>query len=153
MDADTEAEGVRRLLTGAVIRSVGRAADMGVLELTGEHGEELAVHIQCAFRVLHDGQVILGARDMAYVRNGVAGEGAFDAFATLYDDRAALLDRVLAGARPQVETVRRGPAGALSLEATRGFLVEILPDRSGVEESWRAFTRGGRHYGYPPGVV
>ncbi|MFF8293256.1 hypothetical protein ACF068_29110 [Streptomyces sp. NPDC016309] len=152
MDADMESTGVRRLLTGAVIRSVGRAADMGVLELTGGQGEDLALHIQCAFRVLHDGQVLLGSRDMTYAR-GRAEPEAFDTFATVYDDRAALLSRVLGGACPQVETVLQGPAGALTLEASRGFRVEVLPDRSGAEESWRAFTRGGQHYGYPPGLV
>lgn len=152
MDADLESTGVRRLLTGAVIRSVGRAADMGVLELNGVQGEDLALHIQCAFRVVHDGQVLLGSRDMTYVR-GSAGPDAFDNFATLYDDRAALLSRVLGGACPQVETVLQGPAGALTLEATGGFRVDILPDRSVPEESWRAFTRGGQHYGYPPGLV
>ncbi|GAA2439842.1 hypothetical protein GCM10010273_16940 [Streptomyces lavendulocolor] len=144
-----ESTGVRRLLTGAVLRSVGRAADMGVLELAGGQGEDLALHIQCAFRVLHDGQVLLGSRDMTYARGGTEP----DAFDTLYDDRAALLSRVLGGARPQVETVLQGPAGALTLEASRGFRVDVLPDRSGTEESWRAFTRGGQHYGYPPGLV
>ncbi|MGI5484699.1 hypothetical protein [Streptomyces lavendofoliae] len=152
MGADTKSRGVRRLLTGAVLHSVGRAADMGVLELTGEQGEDIALHVQCAFRVLHDGQILVGSRDMTYVRGG-ADPDAFDNFATAYDDRAALLNRVLGGARPQIETVLQGPAGALALKATRGFSVEVFPDRSATEESWRAFTRGGQHYGYPPGLV
>ncbi|MEV0975479.1 hypothetical protein [Streptomyces sp. NPDC049915] len=149
MDADRQVGNVRRLLTGAEIRSVGRAADMGVLELTGPHGELLGLHVQCPFRIVHGDQVLLGSRDMGYVRDGAED----DAFATLYDDRAALLNRVLDGARPTVETVHEGAAGALTLEATSGLRVEVFPDRSGGEESWRALARGGPHYGYPPGVV
>ncbi|MFF9813603.1 hypothetical protein [Streptomyces sp. NPDC014006] len=152
MDADTEQENVRRLLTGAEIRSVGRAAGMGVLELTGAHGEDLGLHLQCAFRIVRDGQVVLGSRDMSYVRDG-AGDDAFDTFGTLYDDRAAILNRVLAGARPTVRDVHQGAAGALTLEAAHGFSVQAFPDRSGGEEAWRALVRGGPHYGYPPGVV
>ncbi|MEU0661520.1 hypothetical protein [Streptomyces lavendulocolor] len=152
MDADRESLGVRRLLTGAVLRSVGRAVDMGVVELTGEQGEDLALHIQCAFRVLREDKVLLGSRDMTYVRNGAEAD-AFDNFTTAYDDRAALLSRVLGGARPKIENVLQSPTGALTLEATGGFRVEVFPDRSAREESWRAFRRDGEHYGFPPGLV
>ncbi|QGV77314.1 hypothetical protein [Streptomyces ficellus] len=150
--ADAELTGVRRLLTGAVLRSVGRAVDMGAVELTGEQGEDLALHIQCAFRVLHEDQVLLGSRDMTYVR-GDAEADAFDNFATACDGRAALLSRVLGGARPKIESVLQNPAGALTLKATRGFSVEVFPDRSATEESWRAFRRGGEHFGFPPSLV
>ncbi|WP_149179241.1 hypothetical protein [Streptomyces sp. TRM49041] len=150
---ETLAEDVRRLLEGAVIRSVGRAASMGVVELTGPHGEDLRVHIQCAFRFLRDRQILLGSRDMTYARDD-AGPDAFDTFSTVYDARGALLTRVLAGARPQVEHVRVGDGGTLVLEASRGFRIEAFPDCSSPEEeAWQAFERGGPHYGYPSDVI
>ncbi|MEU0671899.1 hypothetical protein ABZ330_03240 [Streptomyces sp. NPDC006172] len=152
MRADVESENVRKLLTGAEIYSVGRAAGMGVLELTGAHGEDIGVHLQCAFRIVRDDQVVLGSRDMSYVRSG-ARKDAFDAFDTLYDDRAAILNRVLAKARPAVGAVHQGVAGTLTIEAAHGFGVQAFPDRSGGEESWRALVRGGPHYGYPAGLV
>lgn len=126
---------------------------MGVLEFTGPQGEDLRLHVQCAFRVLHEGQVLLGSRDMTYAREG-AGADAFDTFSTVYDTRAALLNRVLAGAGSQVETVHVGEGGTLTLEATRGLRVEALPGCSSPgEEAWRAFARSGARYGYPPEVI
>jgi hypothetical protein len=125
---------------------------MAVVELTGEQGDDLALHIQCAFRVLHEGKILLGSRDMTYVRGGAEAD-AINSFATAFDDRAALLSRVLGGACPKIESVLQGPAGTLALKATGGFTVEVFPDRSATEESWRAFVRGGQHYGFPPGLV
>ncbi|MFF9281781.1 hypothetical protein [Streptomyces griseosporeus] len=142
------------MLRGARLCSVGRAADMGVLALAGAGGEEVALHVQCPFRVVHGDRVMLGSGDLRYVRDGAADEGAaFDAFGTRYDDRAADLNRVLGGAGPVVGNVVLGPGGSLTLEAGRGLRVEIVPDRSGRDECWRAFVRGGPHYGCPPGVV
>lgn len=153
MQGDAEAESVRRLLGGARLRSVGRAADMGVLALTGAGGEDVALHVQCPFRVVHGDRVMLGSGDLRYVRDGVAEEEAFDAFATRYDDRAADLNRVLDGDGPVVGNVVLGPGGSLTLEAGRELRIEVVPDRSGRDECWRAFVRGGPHHGYPPGVV
>ncbi|MFE0038737.1 hypothetical protein [Streptomyces sp. NPDC059015] len=77
MGADEEAEGVQRILQQAVVRSVGRAVGMGVVEFTGPGGEELGLHLQCPFRFVHDDRVLLGSQDMKYPQKG-AGPNAFD---------------------------------------------------------------------------
>ncbi|MCH0538438.1 hypothetical protein I3F58_02445 [Streptomyces sp. MUM 203J] len=153
VDADTLVEDVRLLLREAEIRAVGRAAGMGVVEFTGPQGEDLRVHIQCAFRIFHDGRAVLGSRDMAYAPDSVGPE-AFDTFSIVYDTCAALLTCVMAGARPRVQEVHVGNDGTLTVEATRGLRVGAFPGASPAEaESWRAFQRHGPHYGHPPEVI
>ncbi|MFE7773925.1 hypothetical protein ACFU5O_08495 [Streptomyces sp. NPDC057445] len=140
------------MLDQAVLRTVGRAADMGVVELTGARGEELGLHIQCPFRFVHDDRVLLGSRDMRYPQKG-AGPDAFDTFSTMYDARAELLNDVFRKAEPRVESVHLGKAGDLALSWGPGVRLEVFPDCSGQEEAWRVLVRGGAHYGYPPGIV
>ncbi|MFD4720335.1 hypothetical protein ACFWOY_09135 [Streptomyces sp. NPDC058423] len=152
MGVDEEAEGVRRLLHQAVVRSVGRAVGMGVVEFTGPGGEELGLHIQCPFRFVHDDRVLLGSQDMKYPQKG-AGPSAFDDFRTVYDERAQLLNGLLTKAGPRVESVDLGKAGDLTLSWGPGIRLEVFPDCSGREEAWRVLVRGGAHHGYPPGIV
>ncbi|MFF4549058.1 hypothetical protein ACFY1J_33300 [Streptomyces sp. NPDC001406] len=143
---------VGRLLEGAVVGSVGRAVDRGVVEFAGPEGQVLMVHLQCPFRILQGGKLILGLQDMTYPQKG-AGPDAFDRFATVYDARAETLNRGLAALRPPVTAVTVGPAGALAVTWEPGFRLEAFPDCSGRVEAWRAFARGGEHYGFPPGPV
>jgi hypothetical protein len=148
----SEALETERLLKGAVVGAVGRAVDMGVIEFAGPGGEVLMAHLQCPFRVLHDGDLVLGSRDMRYARPG-AGPDAFDAFAMVYDARAETLNGVLAHLRPTVTDVTVGPAGSLTVGWGPGWRLEVFPDCSGRTEAWRVFVRGGDHYGFPPGLV
>ena len=152
MGADQETESIRRMLHQAVVRSVGRAVNMGVVEFTGAHGEELGLHLQCPFRIVHDDRVLLGSHDMGYPQKG-AGRDAFDTFSTMYDAGAEVLNDLLARAEPQVESVHLGKAGDLALSWGPGVRLEVFPDCSGQEEAWRVLVRGGAHYGYPPGIV
>lgn len=152
MDVEEEAERIRRTLNQAVIRGVGRAVNMGVVEFTGSKGEELGLHIQCPFRVVHDDRVLLGSSDMKYPQKD-AGPDAFDAFRTMYDHRAGLLNDLLAKAEPRVDDVRLGRAGDLTLSWGPGIRLEVFPNCSGQDEAWRVLVRGGAHYGYPPGVA
>ncbi|MEY9993609.1 hypothetical protein ABIE67_005641 [Streptomyces sp. V4I8] len=143
---------VGRLLTGAEVVSVGRAVDMGVIEFAGPHGEVAMVHLQCPFRIVWSGRLVLGSRDMRYDQPG-AGPDAFDRFATVYDGRAATLNDALAQAHPTVTAVTVGPAGSLTVTWDPEFRLEAFPDCSGKVEAWRAFVRGGEHHGFPPGTV
>ncbi|UXY29354.1 hypothetical protein [Streptomyces sp. HUAS TT20] len=143
---------VGRLLKGAVVGSVGRAADMGVVEFAGPEGQALAVHLQCPFRILQDENLVLGARDMTYPQKG-EGPDAFERFATVYDVRAETLNQMLAALRPSVTAVTVGPAGVLAVAWEPGFRLEAFPDCSGRVEAWRVLERGGEHYGFPPGLV
>ncbi|MCS0634085.1 hypothetical protein NX801_00080 [Streptomyces sp. LP05-1] len=148
-----DAGDVRALFDGAVFRSVGRAVSMGVMEFTGPDGREVALHIQCRFRILHKDRVIIGSQDMRYPRKG-AGADAFDAFQTMYDTNAEKLTGVLGEARPRVAGVTLGRAGALTLDCEHGFAIEVFPDCSGPFEAWRAFARpDGDHLGYPPELL
>lgn len=152
MGADEEAESVRHILHQAVVRSVGRAVSMGVVEFTGPGGEEVGLHIQCPFRFVHDDRVLLGSRDMQYPQKD-AGRDAFDTFRTVYDERAGLLNDLFAKAGPRVESVRLGKAGDLTLSCGPAVRLEVFPDCSGREEAWRVLVRGGAHHGYPPGII
>ncbi|MFE3514449.1 hypothetical protein [Streptomyces sp. NPDC059166] len=152
MAAETPTHLITALLRGAVVRSVGRAADMGVIELAGKQGGKVMVHVQCPFRVVHEGRTVLGSADMRYAQKG-AGDHAFDEFRTVYDARAATLGSILGQLRPAVDAVTVGEAGELVLTWSPGFRLTAFPDCSGAEEAWRVFVPGGAHHGYPADLV
>ncbi|KOG32429.1 hypothetical protein [Streptomyces resistomycificus] len=143
---------ISHILTGTVVRSVGRAVDMGVVEFEGSGGETVMAHLQCPFRMLHDGKIVLGSADMRYAQKG-AGERAFDEFRMIFDARTAKLNTILAELRPRVEDVRVGEGGELTVSWAPGFRLTAFPDCSGAMEAWRVLVRGGAHHGFPPGTV
>ncbi|MET9592316.1 hypothetical protein ABZY45_15380 [Streptomyces sp. NPDC006516] len=152
MAAETPAGAITTLLEGAVVRSVGRAADMGVIEFAGSAGEKVMVHVQCPFRIAHEGKTVLGSADMRYAQKG-AGATAFDEFRTVYDARAATLDGVLGQLRPTVDAVTVGEAGEFTVTWAPGFRLTVFPDCSGAMEAWRVLVPGGAHHGFPPDAV
>ncbi|MGW7408764.1 hypothetical protein ACWGI9_34620 [Streptomyces sp. NPDC054833] len=152
MIADGQTSEIRRLLHGTTVRSVGRAADLGVIEFAGPHGEAVSAHVQCPFRILQEGKLILGSRDMRYPQQG-AGTDAFDRFKTVYDSRAATLNGILEQLRPTVTRVTVGDGGHLVAGWEPAFRIEFFPDCSGSMEAWRVFVRGGRHYGFPESSI
>ncbi|GAA5039840.1 hypothetical protein [Actinopolymorpha pittospori] len=152
MAANDEMTEIRQLLQGATVRSVGRAADMSVVEFISLRGEAVNAHMQCPFRIVQQGTIIMGSRDMTYPQRG-AGVEAFDQFKTIYDSRAATLNGILEQLRPAVAGVIFGDAGYVALEWDPGFRAEIFPDCSGTVEAWRVSVRGGLHYGFPQGSV
>ncbi|MCX5413738.1 hypothetical protein [Streptomyces sp. NBC_00059] len=152
MAAETRARAITALLEGAVVRSVGRAADMGVIEFAGPAGGKVMVHVQCPFRITHEGKTLLGSADMGYAQKG-AGTTAFEEFRTVYDARAATLDGVLGQLRPTVDTVTVGEAGEFTVTWAPAFRLSVLPDCSGAVEAWRVLVPGGAHHGFPPDTV
>ncbi|MFE6618824.1 hypothetical protein [Streptomyces sp. NPDC057740] len=148
------AQGVRitQILTGAVVRSVGRAVDMGIVEFHGPDGEEVMVHMQCPFRIVRHGKILMGSADMRYAQKG-AGPQAFDDFRMIYDAQATTLNRVLGQLRPRVDGVTVGAAGELTVSWEQAFRLEVFPDCSGTIEAWRAFVRGDAHHGFPPETI
>ncbi|MFF0591396.1 hypothetical protein ACFYWD_36145 [Streptomyces sp. NPDC003781] len=148
MAAETPADEVAGILTGAAVHSVGRAADMGVIAFDGPRGEEVMAHLQCPFRIVQDGAVVLGSADMRYAQMG-AGERAFDEFGTVFDARAAKLTALLGQARPRFAGVTVGAAGGLTVTWEPSFRLEAFPDCSGSIEAWRVLVRGGAHHGFP----
>ncbi|ANB10668.1 hypothetical protein SAM40697_6715 [Streptomyces ambofaciens] len=148
MVAETPVDEIAGILTGAAVRSVGRAADMGVVEFDGPQGEEVMAHLQCPFRIVQDGTIVLGSADMRYAQMD-AGERAFDEFRTVFDARAAKLTALLGQARPRVVGVTVGTAGELTVTWEPAFRLEAFPDCSGKTEAWRVLLRGGAHHGFP----
>jgi hypothetical protein len=139
---------VGNVLEGARVASVGRAADMGVIEFSGASGEAIAVHIQCPFRILQDGKLLLGSTDMRYPQAG-AGAEPFDDFQTVYDARARTLNEILAQLGPSVESALVGMGSSLTVRWDPLFRLEVFPDCSGSMEAWRVLIRGGRHFVFP----
>lgn len=152
MAADVRADEIAGILTGAVVRSVGRAADMGVVEFDGPRGETVMVHLQCPFRIVQDGTILLGSADMRHAQKG-AGPRAFDEFRMIYDARAAKLSAILGELRPSVVGVGVGEAGELTVTWEPAFRLVAFPDCSGQIEAWRVLVRGGPHHGFPPDTV
>jgi hypothetical protein len=145
---ETPSGEIASILTGAAVRSVGRAADMGVVEFDGPRGEEVMAHLQCPFRIVQDGTIVLGSADMRYAQKD-AGEQAFDEFRTVFDARAAKLTALLGQTRPRVVGETVGTAGELTVTWEPAFRLEAFPDCSGQMEAWRVFLRGGVHHGFP----
>jgi len=152
MTADDQMAEIQRLLQGARVHAVGRAVDMGVVEFARLYGDAIYLHIQCPFRILQEGMVILGSRDMRYAQKG-AGSEAFEQFRTVYDSRAATLDGIFERHRPAVVEVSFGDFGHLAVGWEHGFRIEVFPDCSGRIEAWRVFLRGGPHYGFPQDAI
>jgi hypothetical protein len=146
-DPVVDAEAVRALLVGATIRSLGRAAGMGVLELVGD-GQVIGVHLQCPFRVQRGDAVIVGSRDMDFPLKGSRSE-AFDNFATVFDDRAGRFTAILGHRKPVVEDVVVGGSGDLVITWSPDYSLNAFVDSSGRVESWRALVRGGEHHVFP----
>lgn len=143
---------ISRILRGTVVHSVGRAVDMGIVEFHGPGGEEVMVHVQCPFRIVRHGRILLGSADMRYAQKG-AGPTAFDDFRMIYDAQTTTFNRVLGELRPCVDGVTVGEAGELTVSWEQEFRLEVFPDCSGNLEAWRAFVRGGADHGFPPDTV
>ena len=148
MAAD-ESRAICELLGGATIHSVGRATDMGIVELADLGGRSIAIHIQCPFRLLRDEVLVLGSRDMRYPQAG-AGSQAFDNFRTIFDLRAKSVNVILERLRPSVVDVSVTAVGNLAVWGESNFRLETFPDCSGVVEAWRVLVRNGEHYVFPP---
>ncbi|MFI2375401.1 hypothetical protein ACH5AO_10070 [Streptomyces sp. NPDC018964] len=151
MNAETLVEEITRILTGTVAHSVGRAVDMGIVEFHGPDGEEIMVHMQCPFRIVRHGRILLGSADMRYAQKG-AGPQAFDEFRMIYDARTTTFNRVLGELRPRVDSVTVGQSGELTVSWEQAFRLEVFPDCSGRIEAWRVLVRGGDHHVFPPGL-
>jgi len=143
-----DAEAVRALLIGATIRSLGRAAGMGVLELAGQDGQVIGVHLQCPFRVQRSDAVIVGSRDMDFPLKGSRSE-AFENFSTVFDDRARRVTALMGHRKPVVEDVIMGGLGDLVITWSPDYSLNAFVDSSGRVESWRALVKGGEHHVFP----
>lgn len=73
--AADEARTLADLLNGATVLPVGRAVHMGIVELTRSGEELIAVHVQCAFRVLRADISLFWDLMTCDIRDQVQGRG------------------------------------------------------------------------------
>ena len=148
-------------LLGLRLESSGRAADMQwfsfgetrtVKTLMGTTKEvgELALHVQCPWRIVRADTLVVGSRDLYFPGDETAevpDDFEYDGVATRRDKRiAALFDDDTA---LTVRTIDVGEAGALRISLDSGHILELFPNDSTTSEDWRLF----RPYRDEPGLV
>lgn len=135
---------------------MGRALDMGIIEF-GEPLDEpgrtsssaFALHINCPFRLVMDGRMLVGSEDMKWLARDVMHGFALDNDRSVYDTRVERIDAVFVTSRPKVRAVNISPIGDVRLDLEDGLLVELFVASSRSSEAWRFFRRHGEHYVFP----
>ncbi|GAA1370249.1 hypothetical protein [Streptomyces beijiangensis] len=145
-----ELEEALGMFDGAIVNAVGRAADLGIFEFTSETGNvALFLHIQCPFRVLHDGDMMIGSDDMNFPQKRLDGKDSDEPRGSIFDERSKILNRILARLRSKVDSFTMMDQGLLVLRFGPSIILQVFPDCSGRVEMWRFFAAGGEHYGFP----
>ena len=137
-------------LVGMRLVKLGRAADLQWFTFADAAASELAVHVQCPWRLVSEDEILVGHGD--YWR-----PAATDTPETEYD-RAAIGSR-WRDVRRDTVVARMGPGGAVvegaDLDAFSGFTLrlegglrlEVFPDATRAShdelEFWRLFEPGG----------
>ncbi|MGW2255200.1 hypothetical protein ACWCXH_34200 [Kitasatospora sp. NPDC001660] len=139
------------LLRDATMASVGRAADLGIVEFASTTGiGEVSLHLQCPFRILYEDDLLIASGDMDYGTTSAGPKPADPPGGSVFDERSFLLNRGLAQLRPTVTRATVRAQGMLLVELSPPFLLQVFPDCSGQVEMWRLFSRGSDvHYGFP----
>jgi hypothetical protein len=141
------------VLIGKPLWSSGRAADLewfqfgerrtvkGFRGMAKEVGE-YALHVQCAWRIRHGDQVVVGSRDL-YVPPE-ASEAGVDDFnwdvqgANRRDKRIAELFQNETR-QFMVKQVQVGEAGSFTITLDHEYALDVFPDDSLDDEHWRIF--------------
>lgn len=133
-------------------RFVGLGRTLNMVEVGFRRGEEeIRLHVQCPFRVVREGRILLGSTDYLYPRDrGTDADVAFDRYETHFDRIAPRLEEMLGDGILVVEAHLRDD-GAFHFDTTESLRIEVFPAVSGPIECWRLFVRGAdEHYIYPP---
>lgn len=107
---------------------------------------ELALHVQCAWRITEKGRVVMGGHDLYYPADHQPGAIVPDEFD--WEHHPNRLDQLVSrffqnGHREYVVTaVQPGNSGAASLCLDDSLFLELFPDHSLLIESWRLFRSG-----------
>ena len=132
-------------LEGLRMWGSGRAVDMEMFafgrRLPRHRGDgsqyevgECALHVQCGWRIWHEGVTYVGSRD------------DFDSMSSDEGERGRLLRELFDRENLVVLAVHTGSAGHLLIRFENGSELEVLPDRAKSEsepaENWRLFTPG-----------
>ena len=150
-------------LRGKALWRCSRAAEMATFDFgqrrasvnwKGEPREvgELALHVQCAWRIVRKDRVFVGSRDLYYPAEYRDGDVVPDNFDwEQYPNRR---DRLLAslfrtGTRQfTVSEVEVGTAGSLRIILSYDLSLDLFPHDSLSEEHWRLFEpdKEGPHF-------
>lgn len=146
------------LLVGKSLWACGRAADMATFAFgqrrraPDRHGGErevgeYALHVQCAWRITRNDQVVVGSRDLYYpadyddVNEGMPPEFDWERDPNRRDK--LLVSLFKNGTRKfNVKEVAVGSAGSLHIELDDGYCLDVFPDDSLDHERWRLFRPG-----------
>ncbi|WP_152990357.1 hypothetical protein [Sphaerimonospora mesophila] len=135
---------------------MGRALDMGIVEfgdpvngLGTRSGSAFALHINCPFRLLLEGRVLVGSEDVKWLAKDAMRGFAEDDERSVYDTRAEGIDDFFSTSRPKVRKVNVSSIGDVRLELEGGLVVELFAMSSQSSEAWRFVQRYGEHYTFP----
>lgn len=99
---------------------------------------EFALHVQCPWRLEHDGTIVVGSWDLYVLANGDEPDTDFDWDSQGSNRRDVLLESFFLEQIPMVERVEASPMGDVSILLTQGFRLGVFPVTSaGQSEHWR----------------
>jgi hypothetical protein len=153
-----EIEMATRPLVGKTLWGCGRAADMATFAF-GERRAvpdrrrglrevgEYALHVQCAWRITREDQVVVGSRDLYYPADyGDENQDLPEDFDWDQDPnrRDKLLGSLFENGTKSfvVGTIHVGAAASLHIQLSDGLCLELFPDDSLNRERWRLFRPG-----------
>jgi hypothetical protein len=146
-----EIEATLAELVGMALIETHRAADMEMFTFGRSHHRDLALHVQCPWRIEHSGAVVVGYRDMRDPPTGMPVEG-FDPNEAKLTRRDELLQAFMSetnGRLRHVVGISATDAGDLRLGFDEGSALSIFPDSGAADdEYWRLLrlAPGGDHY-------
>lgn len=151
-------ESATAVLIGRTLWAGRRAADMAtfqfgarkkVSDFFGRPSEvgEYALHVQCAWRITRDDQVVVGSRDLYYpadyhdVSEDLPSEFDWDRDPNRRDK---LLGTLFGNGTRElvVQDVEVGAAGNLRIVLSDEYSLEVFPNDSLNHEHWRLFRPG-----------
>ncbi len=145
-------------LIGKSLWTCRRAADMAtfqfgarrkVLDFYGSPTEvgDYALHVQCAWRITREDEVVVGSQDLYYPADHENGGKEFPPDFDWDRDpnrRDKLLRLLFEGGTREfvVQKVEVGGAASLHIALTEKLSLEVFPDDSLSHERWRLFRPG-----------
>ena len=144
-------------LIGKALWGWARATNMLMFQfgnrrtISGTRGKEtqvgeLALHVQCRWRIATNELVLVGSRDINYPAEYSEGDEIPEGFD--WDRAATRLDKLIASLFLEhtfiVQDVKLARAGSLSATIGENLYLDLFPDDSLPSEQWRLFEPG-RH--------
>ena len=143
-------------LVGLPLRCIGRAANIvwfhfgklrevpgygGGTKLVGQY----AVHVQCVWRLVCRGRILIAYRDFYYSAKGKPLEDWDSSSKSRFDILARRLSSQLESSAPLVRSVKADDVGGFSIVLSRGYRLDVFPDSSDRDgEDWRIFQPASR---------